>query len=311
MSNRTPQVSIGMPVYNAERFLREALDALLAQDHTHFELVISDNGSTDGTREICREYAERDGRISYHRVKNTQSVLWNFNRVFELSRGEYFMWAAYDDLWEPTFISSLLEPLLTVPDCVASFSHVDVWNRAQGNRARCPGGMPSLSLRNSKFENFRQLLLFPQSSLFYGLYRRKALAQATSWHIPFDWSDMHFLHEMSLLGKVHITPRILFHAGEVHEARSRGSYTRRRIRGFNYRYSDYVRKMIRCIRKARCFTVCQKMWLLILLSAQIMGFLRGLEPALKPVKLPLLFLQKAILYLDQHYVSRSLPQRKA
>ena len=105
MTDNKPLVSIGMPVYNGEKHIRQALDSLLAQDYGNFELIISDNASTDTTQEICHEYAMRDKRIRYYRNQQNMGNAWNFNRAFELYSGEYFMWAADHDLWHPTFIS--------------------------------------------------------------------------------------------------------------------------------------------------------------------------------------------------------------
>ena len=107
-----------MPLYNAERYLREAVDSILGQDYTNFELVISDNASTDGTESICEEYAVRDKRVSYHRSDRNLGAIWNFNQVRELSRGEYFMWAAHDDVRAPRYISSCLEAMEARPEAV-------------------------------------------------------------------------------------------------------------------------------------------------------------------------------------------------
>ncbi len=109
MTDNKPLVGIGMPVYNGERFIRQALDSLLAQDYENFELIISDNASTDRTQEICVEYAARDERIRYYRNERNMGAAWNFNRVFELSSGEYFMWASHDDYWDPRYLRCCLE----------------------------------------------------------------------------------------------------------------------------------------------------------------------------------------------------------
>jgi glycosyltransferase involved in cell wall biosynthesis len=81
VSNNKPRVSIGLPVYNGERFLKEALDSLLAQIYTDFELIISDNASTDQIESICRTYAASDRRIRYYRNKENVGAAHNFNRV--------------------------------------------------------------------------------------------------------------------------------------------------------------------------------------------------------------------------------------
>ncbi|HEY2759653.1 MAG TPA: glycosyltransferase family 2 protein [Pirellulales bacterium] len=104
MSNQAPKVSIGLPVYNGEMFLSSALDSLLAQTFTDFELIISDNASTDRTPEICREYATRDPRIRYVRHDVNGGAPWNFNEAFRMARGEYFKWHAADDLCSPIFL---------------------------------------------------------------------------------------------------------------------------------------------------------------------------------------------------------------
>ncbi|MDO9207221.1 MAG: glycosyltransferase, partial [Sulfuricurvum sp.] len=102
--NRSKTVSIGMPVYNGEMFIQEALDSLLSQTFTDFELIISDNGSTDKTEAICHEYAAKDERIRYIRQPENRGAIANFQFVLDEATGKYFMWAAYDDLWAPDFL---------------------------------------------------------------------------------------------------------------------------------------------------------------------------------------------------------------
>ena len=104
-----PLVSIGLPVFNGEKSLAQALDALLKQDYTNLEIIISDNGSTDRTSEICGEYLKKDSRLKYHRSEENLGAIWNFNRVFELSSGKYFMWAAHDDLRKPSFVRACVK----------------------------------------------------------------------------------------------------------------------------------------------------------------------------------------------------------
>ena len=111
-----PRVSLGMPVYNAQRFLREVLDSILAQTFTDFELIISDNGSTDATESICREYAARDPRVLYYpNDRVNHGPAWNYNRTEALARGEYFKWAAADDLLAPTLLENASPPSTQIP----------------------------------------------------------------------------------------------------------------------------------------------------------------------------------------------------
>lgn len=104
-------VSIGVPVYNGETFLSDALSSLLAQDYGDIELIISDNASTDRTASIAEEYARQDPRLRYYRSHENLGAIPNFNRTLELASGRYFMWAACDDIWERNFIKELVKLL--------------------------------------------------------------------------------------------------------------------------------------------------------------------------------------------------------
>jgi glycosyltransferase involved in cell wall biosynthesis len=113
-----PLVSIGMPVYNGERFVCQALESILMQDYGNFELIISDNASTDNTGRICQRYADRDARIRYVRNETNLGACPNHQRVFEMARGDYFKWAAHDDECLPTFLSRCMCVLRGAPQSV-------------------------------------------------------------------------------------------------------------------------------------------------------------------------------------------------
>src|ERR1700753_3521498 len=113
-----PRVSLGMPVYNGEKYLEAALDSLLAQTFTSFELIVCDNASTDGTQAICERYAARDSRIRYERNERNMGASWNFNPVYSLARAPYFKQAAHDDLCEPEFLERCVAVLDRDPDVV-------------------------------------------------------------------------------------------------------------------------------------------------------------------------------------------------
>lgn len=106
-----PRVTIGMPVYNGEQFLRQALDSILAQTYTNFELIISDNCSTDQTASICQEYAAKDARIRYIRQQQNRGATPNFNLLVPLARGAFFKWAAHDDVIAPTYLERCMAVL--------------------------------------------------------------------------------------------------------------------------------------------------------------------------------------------------------
>jgi glycosyltransferase involved in cell wall biosynthesis len=122
MSEQTPRVSIGLPVYNGAAYVGAAIESLLAQTFTDFELIISDNASTDNTETICRSYANRDSRIRYYRQADNRGAIWNYNHVFELSRAMYFKWASHDDLCAPTFLERCVEQLDNNPEIVLCYT---------------------------------------------------------------------------------------------------------------------------------------------------------------------------------------------
>ena len=111
-----PRLSIGLPVYNGERYLAESLDSLLGQSYEDFELIISDNASTDATADICRRYGQQDSRIRYLRQPSNIGLSPNHNFVFEQSRGGLFKWAAADDLYARDLLKYCVEALDEYPD---------------------------------------------------------------------------------------------------------------------------------------------------------------------------------------------------
>ena len=117
-----PKVTIGMPVYNAEKYLRKSLGALVSQSFKDFELIISDNASIDGSSDICKEYSKIDDRIKYVRQPVNIGGWENFKYVLNEAQGEFFMWSAADDIRSLDFIELNYNFLSLNPDYVASTS---------------------------------------------------------------------------------------------------------------------------------------------------------------------------------------------
>ena len=131
-----PLLGVGLPVYNGEDFLARAIDSVLAQTFRDFEIIISDNGSTDRTEEICRDYASRDARVSYHKAAENRGIVWNYNQVFALSSNELFVWFSHDDILAPTYLEKCVEILQKDPSVVLSFSNwgeIDSTGKLQGS----------------------------------------------------------------------------------------------------------------------------------------------------------------------------------
>ncbi|GAF67255.1 unnamed protein product, partial [marine sediment metagenome] len=159
MADNRPLVSIGMPVYNGERYIRQALDTLVAQTFTDFELIISDNASIDSTSEICLEYAARDKRIRYYRNERNMKTAWNFNRVFELSSGEYFMCASHDDWWAPNYLSSCLEALSSSESIVLAGAMCESIAPETGKLILVDHGVSTIGLKApERFKHYKLML---------------------------------------------------------------------------------------------------------------------------------------------------------
>lgn len=117
------RVSIGLPVFNGERFLAAALDSLLAQELKEFELIVSDNASTDRTRHICESYLKKDSRIRYYRQRENIGAPRNWNFVFEMARAPLFKWSSASDLVGPAMLKKCCQELETTSDLVLCATH--------------------------------------------------------------------------------------------------------------------------------------------------------------------------------------------
>lgn len=203
MSVSAPRVSIGLPVYNGDEFLLDALHALLSQTYEDFELIISDNGSDDDTEEICRDFAARDTRIRYLRYAENRGAYWNFNNAFRESRGEYFRWAAHDDMCEPELLERCVKALDEDPTVVWT-QGTQVFIDPHGNRLPPAGDQEKLDGRGRSGKphvRFVDVLLGPSCSLdIFALMRREAL-QRTRLLLPYYGSEKVLIGEMSLLGR--------------------------------------------------------------------------------------------------------------
>ena len=207
----TPRVSVGLPVYNGERYLEGALESLLNQTYHDFELIISDNGSTDGTETICRRYAARDPRIRYERQPTNRGLYWNCNRVCELARGELFKWAAVDDLHAPTFLERCIEVLDTHPDVVCCHSRGDYIDPA-GHRlyAADPSGEAHLGTSPSPHRRFRDVLLHHGwGARMFALSRLEPLRRTGLLQPHYGW-DKVMMADLAFAGRFHMVDEVLY-----------------------------------------------------------------------------------------------------
>lgn len=224
-SRRRPLVSIGLPVLNGEAFLADTLDSILTQELDDFELIISDNGSVDGTRVIAERYAAKDDRIRFVAHGRQRGASFNFNYVAKAARGKYFKWAAHDDLCGPRFLSHCVAVLEREPGTVLCYPRAMEIDAAGDVSREFPaydfGAERSPSARVRSF-----LMQRPACLEAYGVMRRDVLLD-TRMIGPFSSSDGVFLLEMMLRGRLRRVDTFEFFCRK-HASRSLERYQRSR-----------------------------------------------------------------------------------
>jgi glycosyltransferase involved in cell wall biosynthesis len=213
-----PRVSIGLPVYNGEKYIRLAVESILRQDYTDFELIISDNASTDATQEICGELAAKDGRIRYSRNATNIGASKNFKRVFEVSDGEFFTWAAHDDVHLPGFFRRCVDVLDQAPSTVVLVAPRTEVVDEKGCRTqiRVERIHTTRALPHQRIADV--LWNVNWSTAQHGLFRSAALRK-TRLVDAFFASDRVLLLELAILGEIWEIPETLF-LKRLHPGRS-------------------------------------------------------------------------------------------
>jgi len=203
-----PTVSIGLPVYNGQKYLQRALDSLLQQDYEDFELIISDNASDDRSPEICRVYAAKDKRIRYYRNEINRGATWNFRKVFELARGKYFKWAAYDDECYPSMLYRCVETMHQAPtQVVVVYPRGEIIDDCGQVVGPTPDHVDSNAAR--PYQRLARVLFnasFAHS--FYGLIRSESLRK-TRGYVNIA-PDHVLLAELAMWGQIWEIPEVLF-----------------------------------------------------------------------------------------------------
>ena len=203
-----PLLSIGLFVYNGEPFLRETLDSLLSQTFRDFELIISDNASTDDTQRICETYAASDSRIRYYRSEKNMGAGWNIRRVFSLATGKYFKWAACDDLYDPAFLSSCIAALERDNTFVVAHARTRVIDEHGTFLENYDWPMDADS--PNPITRFREMLLNDHMCYqIFGVMRREALLRIPPQGSYVN-SDGMLLAQLSFLGRFYEDPGFLF-----------------------------------------------------------------------------------------------------
>ena len=192
-----PLISIGVPIYNEDRFLRDALTSLMAQTYTNFEIIISDNASTDETERICQEFAATDNRIIYNRMKHNQGSSRNFAYVLSTSKGKYFMWAAGHDLWSKNFVSECVALLELTPSAVVAFGSTQ-WVDEKGESFNKYWGWTDTRGMNAIARFFA--VFWGNMNPILGVMRRSVIQSCKGVGINSVGADLIILSELVLQG---------------------------------------------------------------------------------------------------------------
>jgi glycosyltransferase involved in cell wall biosynthesis len=233
-----PRVSIGMPVYNGEKYLNAAVDSIIGQTFTDFELIISDNASTDKTPQICRAYAAKDNRVRYYRNEVNLGAPRNYNRTVRLSRGKYFKWAAADDVHKKEYLQKCVDVLENDASIVLCHSKT-----ARINEQGVINGTYDHSMRinsPSRYERFADLISIMSNPCWtvFGVMRKDVL-ERTPLHGDYRGADANLLAELSLYGRLYEVPEYLFLRRDHSEA-----YTRKFCAGNNFKAIKGVNQQI-------------------------------------------------------------------
>lgn len=221
MNTQSPKVSIGLPVYNGESFIKEAIDSILNQTFEDFELIISDNASTDQTETICQAYVAQDQRVRYFRNSENLGAADNFNRVFQAAIGEYFKWAAHDDVCASTFLAECVNVLDREPTIILCHARTITIN-AQGKPFKKLKSNAEIS-STIPCKRFREVIsedIFQSSNPISGVIRTDVLNK-TPLLGNYPAHDLPLLAELSLYGRFYEISEYLFYSRDHSQRGSR------------------------------------------------------------------------------------------
>lgn len=213
-----PRVSIGMPVYNREKYVGATIEAHLNQTYSDFELIITDNASTDSSEAICRAYSAQDPRVKYYRNSRNLGAAGNYNRCFDLSTGEYFRWTPSDDLVSPNLLERAVEVLDRDPSVFVAYPKTRLIDRNGKIIGEFDEGLHLMDDQPSeRWKGVQRNLRL--GNLHYGLNRADKFRQ-TGLLRNYNGGDFPLIAEMSLYGKFYEIPDAFFYRRMHEEASS-------------------------------------------------------------------------------------------
>ncbi|NOU66738.1 glycosyltransferase [Paenibacillus sp. LMG 31461] len=245
-----PLISVGLPVYNGEKYLQLALESLLSQEYRNIEIIISDNASTDATGDICMNFVAQDSRIKYSKEEVNKGIAYNFQRVFDLSKGKYFMWAAHDDLFDKTFIAKCVQKLEESPDallCLSDLIFIDEDGKCSTTTYITPETVGKTILQSADhiFNNFGWYDT-------YGLYRLETIKDRKVDLSRFG-ADVSFTLEIMLRGDIVKVNEPLFYYRTSNKSFEEFlmNYDKPTVSEIKTPYSNLARDLIEVIKFSR------------------------------------------------------------
>ena len=251
------KITIGMPVYNGADTIRRALDSLLEQTYSDFELIISDDASTDSTQHICLEYEQKDKRVKYIQKNKTVGWIWNFIFLVEQVKTEYFFWGAQDDYWDPKFIEKNLEVLELHSEIVASISDIKLVgkniknyytnpNEYNSNNSKWEFVRPNIGTYEKKIQN---ILEFNWSLNLYSIFRTEQLKKCIIRKTFASW-DFALMLKIIKFGDLYVLDDVLMFrdTGGITSTKSEIELMKRQNFGWFGTYFPYVFYTIWCMK---------------------------------------------------------------
>lgn len=205
-----------MPVYNAESTLRTTVDSLLSQTFSDFELIISDNASTDSTSEICKEFMRKDERINYYYQKKNMGPYWNFMFVLKKANNKYFLWAAGDDVFHSQFIEKNIMVLESNENIVGSTSDVEFFGRQivtsdpNANYTLYKNFIKNMPKNDSYEQKVNYFLRYSLGMNMYSIFRTEILRKCTVYQ-PHVGGDLTVILKALKYGDLHVIDEVLLH----------------------------------------------------------------------------------------------------
>lgn len=251
------KITIGMPVFNGEKCVGQAISSLLNQTYKNFELIVSDNCSTDLTGKICKSISLDDSRLKYIRQQSNIGAKNNFLFVFSMATNEYFMWAAHDDVWHPNFLSDLIAQFNENHNVGLVYGWFNIVDPASGRLKKTVRPMPSFS--DSKAINFLAEHLSPCGGKIYGLFKTELIRKFLDEDLLIDdYFDALLVDYVNLNSFTIIVPKIIFFYGEEIK-KKRVSLVEGKFKIFNFDHFSYMKSCVKLIFRNGEFNLYTKL----------------------------------------------------